>query len=84
MDNKNMKSPVCRILLLAEHLYMETNQHNPVTLAELQKMLSAHGFDVDVQGIRKMIKVLANEMGYPVGEVRIQRIGAPKGYYWGV
>lgn len=82
--DRNMTTDVCRILLIAEHLYLETNQCNPTTVAGIQEMLRGHGFDVTVDTVRKYVKVLAEEMEYPVKQVRMKKTGAPMGIYWEV
>lgn len=82
--NRKTTTDVCRIMLIAEHLYLDTNQYNPVTVAGLQEMLRGHGFEVSVDTVRKYVKVLAEEMEYPVKQVRMKKIGAPLGIYWEV
>lgn len=83
MDRK-IKSEMLRPLIVLEHLYLETNEDNPVTLEDLINVLNEQGFAVRIETMRGWMRMFINEMEYPIGKVRMKRIGAPMGYYWKV
>ena len=73
-----------RPLIVLEHLYFETNEDNPVTYEELVRVVNAHGFSVTKRTIYKWVKKFINEMDYPIGLKRMERLGACHGVYWKV